>query len=513
MRRILLALILLAGLVIFPAWAAGITMSADSSEYYFSLGEQADIPLGVTSSYDHDITGTIQFTTTEQLQNAGTVMMSTKNRVYTHTIVPGESQIGISAGTSDDEKSVRVQVTYDYTDISPVQVTLPEIVIHFVAQPPQSGSPQSPVTSTSAPGTGNVPSSSSVQIVQQSVSVQQQAGRDGTVQQSLPDIQQAQDANALKEQLQKEAARTAQAKDEFLSALDRDPLLASVNESLAADGFFRVSQITNPESGTAGTFSMEYRDAAGEAATVTGTMETGVVPSVTETSAAPVNVTVPLASNTSYQSIVQQLGEHGFSRNGTAMNISAAGSTVNITYLDPQGRWAVINATTDGKNVTRLTFATEPAAPFDFLPITAAIITMAVLLVIAWALYRRYRREGTRAVIPARFTNLPDPFDHRKAARELLDRAGIAYTNHQYADAYGMAGQALRLFLSCENGARYERTNTELIAFLRSLNRDSQKIHEILDRCSDVEFAKGMAGEEEFPSMVAYIRSLVDGTK
>jgi len=508
----LLLLILCAGLLIAPAMAADISMSAASSEYYFGFGESADVPLAITSTFDHDVDGTLQFSTTEQLQNAGTVMMSTKNKVYSHTVSPGDSQITISAGTSDVEKTVRVQVAYDYTDPSAIHVAMPEILIHFVAQPSQSSGSQSPVTSTSSAGTGNVPTSSSVQIVQQSVSSPQQSGRDGTVQQALSNGQLAQDTSALKEQLQKEAEKTELNTAAFEEALSRDPLLASVNESLAADGFSRASQSTNPESGTAGTFTQEYRNAAGETATIAGRMENGAVPSVTETSAAPVNVTAPLAANTTYQSAVKQLSERGFARNTSTLNIAAGGgSMVNLTYQNPKGKLAFINATTDGTNVTQLTVAIEPDAPFDYLPVLAAIVIGVVILIAAWVLYRRFRRPGAPAPNPVPTAMPREPFDHRKAARDLLAKAEIAYGKQQYPDACSLAGQALRLFLSGENGVRHEMTNTELLTLLRSTPADNRTVRDLLDRCTDVEFARGTLGPDEFPKMAASIRSMIDG--
>jgi hypothetical protein len=241
-------------------------------------------------------------------------------------------------------------------------------------------------------------------------------------------------------------------------------------------------------------------------------MENGAVPSVTETSAAPVNVTAPLTANTTYQSAVKQLSEQGFSRNTSMLNIAAGGgSMVNLTYQNPQGKHAFVNATTDGTNVTQLTIAVEPDAPFDYLPVLVAIVAGIVILIAAWVLYRRFRRQGTPVPnrVPAAMPR--EPVDHRKAARELLAKAEIVYGKQQYADACGLAGQALRLFLSGENGVRHEMTNTELLAFLRSIPADSRTVRDILDRCTDVEFARGTLGPDEFPGMVTAIRNLIDG--
>jgi len=501
---VLILLLAVAAALVLPAAAAEITFSADSSEYYFPLGATATVPVTVTSTFDHDIEGTIQFTTTEQLQNSGTVMYSTKNRVYSDTVSPGTTQIGLDAGTSTVEKSLKVQIVYDYTDTAPIQVTMPEIVIHFVSQVPQQSGQQNPVTSTSGSGTGNVPSGSSVQIVQQSVSVQQQAGRDGTV-------QQAENTKALKEQLQREAQKAEQDKSLFEEALGRDPLLASVNETLAADGFTRQSLSSNPTSGNSGSFTMEYRNAAGESVAIGGSMENGAVPSVKEQSKAPVNVTAPLASNVTYQAMVQQLQDKGYQRNSTALELSTSGAMINLTFQDPQGKQAFINATTSNGNVTQLSLEKEKEAPFDYLPILAGIVIGVVALVAAGVLYRKLRNRPLPARPPAASGDLyEEPFDHRKAARELLAQAESAYRKGHSADACGLAGQALRLCLSCENGVRRELTNAELLALLQSKGRDTRNIEDVLSQCADVEFARGLADEQEFSRIVAYVRDVID---
>lgn len=511
---VLILLLAISAVLVFPAAAAEITFSADLSEYYFPLGATATVPITVTSTFDHDIDGTIQFTTTEQLQNSGTVMYSTKNRVYSDTVSPGTTQIGLDGGTSNVEKSLKVQIVYDYTDITPVQVTMPEIVIHFVSQVPQQTGQQNPVTSTSGPGTGNVPSGSSVQIVQQTVSAQQQAGRDGTLQQALTNSQQAQDTNALKEQLQREAQKAQQDKASFEEALGDDPLLSSVNETLAADGFTRQSLSSNPSSGTSGSFAMEYQNAAGESVSIGGSMENGKVPSVKEQSKAPVNVTAPLASNATYQAMAQQLQNKGFRRNSTALDLSESGATANLTFQDPQGKQAFINATTSNGNVTQISLETEKEAPFDYLPVLAGIVIGAIALVAAWVLYRKLRNRPVPPRPKAASEDLyEEPFDHRDAARKLLAQAEAAYRNGAPAAACGFAGQALRLFLACENGVRRELTNTELVALLLSRGSDTSRVSEVLSSCADVEFARGSLEEGEFSRITAYIRDIIDRTQ
>ncbi len=498
-------------LLISSVYAAGITLSADQKEYYFSLGESADIPVAIASDFDRSIDGTLQFSTVEQLQTAGTVMTSSNNRMYSHSISPGNSQITINAGSSDVEKNVRVQVTYDYTDTAPVQVRLPEIIIHFVSKPPPSSSTQSPITSSSAPGSGNSQMTSSVQIVQQSMSIQQQTGQQSTVQQAIANNQMPQDAAALKAQLQQEAAQKEKNQNEFNERLAADPLVQQVNATLAADGFIRESINTNPKSSDEGTFAMSYKNPAGDKMDLQGTMTGGIVPSVLEQSASAVNVTAPLSANTTYQSLASELKGQGFKRNQTLMNVTLLGATVNITYLSGQGEPAYVNATIDRENVTQVSLGISKEKT-NYLFIGLIVALLIILGLIIWWMYRRMVVQK-KILSPAGplFHPAPVELDYKKEALRLLKEAEKSFTRGEYQDAYGLAGRAVRIFLSYELGVRHELTNAELASVLAASGLATQykTVIALLERCSDVEFAKGQPDSGEFTSIIRQIMEMV----
>ena len=479
--------------------------------YYFSLGESADIPVAIASDFDRSIDGTLQFSTVEQLQTAGTVMTSSNNRMYSHSISPGNSQITINAGSSDVEKNVRVQVTYDYTDTAPVQVRLPEIIIHFVSKPPPSSSTQSPITSSSAPGSGNSQMTSSVQIVQQSMSIQQQTGQQSTVQQAIANNQMPQDAAALKAQLQQEAAQKEKNQNEFNERLAADPLVQQVNATLAADGFIRESINTNPKSSDEGTFAMSYKNPAGDKMDLQGTMTGGIVPSVLEQSASAVNVTAPLSANTTYQSLASELKGQGFKRNQTLMNVTLLGATVNITYLSGQGEPAYVNATIDRENVTQVSLGISKEKT-NYLFIGLIVALLIILGLIIWWMYRRMVVQK-KILSPAGplFHPAPVELDYKKEALRLLKEAEKSFARGEYQDAYGLAGRAVRIFLSYELGVRHELTNAELASVLAASGLATQykTVIALLERCSDVEFAKGQPDSGEFTSIIRQIMEMV----
>ncbi|MFA5331845.1 MAG: hypothetical protein WC342_05655 [Methanoregula sp.] len=514
-QKVLLVLLIFAALIVPAAFAADITITSDKTDYYFGLGETANIALPVTNTYSQDMDGTLQFTTAEQLQNSGTVMTSTKNRVYTTTIPAGNSFLNISAGTSDVPKTMKIDVAFQYTGTSSTQVTLPEIIVHFVQDPSSASNPEgSAVTSTSGAASSGF-GSSSVQIVQQAVSVQQQAGRDAGLSQSLSsDLQNnqlSQDTSALKAQLEQEAAKRDQTKNEFAENLSADPLVRQVNGTLEADGFTRQSVSSNPTDSSNGAFTMLYQNGAGEQISVAGSMTSGVVPSVMEQSAAALNVTAPVAANATYRSSADELAGNGFLRNQTFVNQTLAGATVNVTFLSEQGRPAYINATVDQGNVTQVSLAIDHTE-MNYLLIGIVIALIILIAFCAWILYRRYRaRKKPAAQVIPKPRPAPAPVDYRKEALRLIARAEVAFVRQEFPEAYGCLGQATRLFLSYRRGDCRELTNAELGPVLAASGDagQAQEILALLDRCSDVEFAKGYPEAGEFDAMVKKIREMV----
>ena len=80
-----------------------------------------------------------------------------------------------------------------------------------------------------------------------------------------------------------------------------------------------------------------------------------------------------------------------------------------------------------------------------------------------------------------------------------------------YKNAYSLAGRATRLFFSRMQGVPWEFTNAELEKVLAAAGpgTDSAGIMAVLDRCSDVAFARGTPDASEFAAMIEKIRGRV----
>lgn len=492
----------LAGLFVTPALAADITITAAQQEYFFLAGQPLTIPLNITSTFPQDIKGTLQFSTDEQLQKPGAIMIQTENRVSSQIIPPGTSVLNPSAGTTSTPLDYKVHISFYYAGPGPVQVTLPEIIIHIVANPDQIISIPSLVTGTSAPGSGNVPTSSSVQIHEQPATAREQMGSDSGTSTGQGPSGSRVNTTALQEQLEKE-------QEQFDNLLVNDPLFSEINRSLIHQGFSIRSADTRPSAGSGenGTFSIVLGKGVDNQVVLEGTMQNGIVPGVTGSSNTGISVMPAFDTNITLASFDRHLMETGYQRTETDFDRTLANSTVNLTYTNPQGNKAFIQATEENGNVTVVSMSQGTG----LLTLAFVVVIAATgIAVVSFFLYRRYTR---RRAAPSK--NKPEsPTDHSPAEVILMTlvNAEDAYARGQYQLAYRLAAQTIRSFFAQKDTDQdwISLTNTEIITVLiKNSCPNVRQIEEILARCADVEFAKGEPDDQEFFGVIETIRGII----
>lgn len=513
MRGRVIAFFLLAAVLVTVVSAADITLSTDQMDYYFVLGQTAEIPVAISNSYGHAVTGMLQSTTTESSTQYGVQMSSTNSRSQDYTAVEGDSVLTVSAGTADSEKTLKIQLSFAYTDSTPLTATLGEITVHFVKDSSQVQKTKEQVTSTTSAGQSGSSSSSSssmstsFQYVQQ---IQQQSSSSSSGQ-DLQNNQMAQDTSALKQQLEQEQARSEQRQAEFLRLLNADPTYGGVNATLTNSSYPLGKLEPNPVSNDTGTFTAEFSGSGGSVA-VSGSMTNGVVQEIVENTSAQIDLPEALTKNQTYESVVEVLKSENFRYAQTRIITTPSGSTLNLTYQNPDGRAAWINATIQGDNLTSLSFEKEKI-DFPFVPIILGGILIAILAAVGYLVYRKYRNRPrkTKPGNPELHTPL-QPRDFRKDALALLDNAERAFSAGLDREAYGDMGYALRLFISHRFGSGKELTNREVEDLMISTRNDIPGASGILDRCSLVEFAKDESDPEEFRRYMAFLRRIIKET-
>jgi len=88
MKKQILFIILM--LIPLPlVFAENLVMSVDQSEYYFTVGENAVIPLEIQNDYGHKISGTLQYTISQQIKQGNTQFSSSNTQTSTFAINDG----------------------------------------------------------------------------------------------------------------------------------------------------------------------------------------------------------------------------------------------------------------------------------------------------------------------------------------------------------------------------------------------------------------------------------------
>jgi hypothetical protein len=496
-------LLLLICLLLPAVTAADITLTADRQDYYFRTSAPVEIPLAVESSFPGEMPGTVRFSTDTYLQKTGVVMITTENRVFARTVPAGSSFLNLTIAPSPVPREYKVHISYYYSAPAPVNVSVPELLVHIVAEPGSAGDLLSPVSSTSRPESGAIPSSSSVAVAEQAVGTREQMGSDSTGH-GLPSGGQPQGGTAAgRQQNLQEKAQREREQSEFDQRLASDPLFLLVNASLDADGFTLMARDTQPASNMSGTFSLLYRRGAGDQVVVQGSMRDGTVPSVHEAANAEIMADPVLSANTSYQSFRRTLAEGGYRHRETDLDRTLAGVETTVLSTGAGGEKAYVNATTIDGTVNRITLEKDSEGglfPLMLLPVffLAAAGT--------WFLYRKYRGPvtGNWTVEGPVLT-----IDPRTKAERILKDAEEAFGRQQYPEAYGLAARSLRVYLSHESGDSSEVTATEILAEVSAGGQDTSAIRTLLDRCGDVAYAKGQPDAEDFSALVGRIREII----
>ena len=500
------ALMVLA-LILPGATAAAITLTAGQQDYYFPAGQRVEIPLSVMSTFPDEVPGTVRFSTDVQLQKTGTVMISTENRVFSHTVPAGRSFLNLTLSPSQVSRDYKVHVSYYYTNPSPVNASLPEFYLHIVTNPGLMKNIPAPLTGTSVPETGDIPAESSVSMVEQAVSVREQMGSDSSKGQPVAGGQFPAGSDTQREQQQRDREQRERNQAELDSRLAQDPLINAMNRSLAAEGFSRQSVDTQPAANDTGTFSMLYRRGAEDRVIVQGSMAAGIVPSIRELANVPVTADPALDANATYQSFARMLDGQEYSHKETVVNRTLTGAVANITYAMDGGNRAYVNATTEENIVIQVSLEQEPG-PSGFPLIAVIIMAGVVLAIFGWSVYRKCQQHGQVLPGPQKDSRQA-AFDHRAEAERILAEATLASARQDNTHAYGLAGRALRVFLSYEYGDKWEVTAAEMITLLHNAGRDTAEIESVLRQCHDVAFAREIPDPGEFTLVLDRVREII----
>ena len=161
--------ILLGILLVFTvhqAFAENVTMTTDSSEFYFLVGENVAVETIVNSSFPNTLTGDIEYTTVITVQQPGLQTVNTNVGNSPVAINPGVEQLLIQFGSYQTETTLQTTLHVTYSDVQEYEL-IHDFTVHIVADDSQQNNQNDPSQSSSQ-------QSQSQQQQQQSQQQQQQ---------------------------------------------------------------------------------------------------------------------------------------------------------------------------------------------------------------------------------------------------------------------------------------------------------------------------------------------------
>jgi len=471
-------------LISFPAISADdITFTLDQKEYYFLTGEQAIIPLSMNNTYEKDIQGSMSYQLTQTVQQGGSSYSSTNSQSQSFSVPKGNTTIQINFGRSDQPLQLDAELTFSYQDNNKDHmVSLENIRIYFVSNESQKNNQQNPQQSSSEEVTNAEPNHNNQQQTQQ------------TPQQKLQNNQMNQDSQALKDQIQQQLAEEQAQEDAFEQNLMNNSAMQQLQQELLDQNYSMKDKQLAAESNDTGDFNFTYENKQGETASLKGRMENGTLQNVQKQTAEDrEQMLEALNQSQQFQEYENQLNQEGFNQTDVSFQQQGNKTTVNLEYQNEKNETATITAEFKDEQLQEVRLSKDE--PLNMLFWLLPIIVFLVILLI-FLYYRYFHTKHQQIITPTQ--SLKKPFDYKKEARNLLVAAERLYKEKRYKDAYGKAGQALRLYLSYEHGLKRELTNDDVIRFLKNKQYPYQQIKHCFDLCSLVEFAKYQANNSDF---------------
>ncbi len=510
------AILVLVVMLVPLVHAGDITLSLNQSDYYFPVGTQSIIPLQADNTYNSTINGNLGYTVAQSINQAGMQYQSSNTKSTPFSIKQGDSRIGLSFGTASSPAILSVSMSFSYDDNGTREVDLGNIKIHFVENgSQQKKNQQNQVSSSSqkasAPQQQTNPLSQQEKEMQQMLGqmnggqqAQQQQQSQQQQQQQLQNSQLNQDSSALKQQMQEQVKNEQQMQKNFQKQIAQDPDFQQAHQQLVSQGYNLTGASLNPTDNNSGSFKLDYQNKAGQQASLSGQMQNGTMQSLHKDTPETRQQMLDLLYNDSrFRKFNQTLLSEGFTSQNATVSFEGNMTTVQVNYARGNEtasiRGDIENMTV--KDVELLDRDGKPRKSYLWLLLVAA--GLAVLGYFSYMRFAKKSEETEEKKI------VKKPFDYKKEARAMLEKAGELFSDKRYKDAYMTAGQALRLYLNYENGLEKETTNDEIIEHLRKENKDFRAAKDCFDLCSLVEFAKYKANKKDFDKIVMYAGKVI----
>jgi len=476
--------------------ADDITLSVDQSEYYFLTGQNALIPLTMNNTYDDEIKGLLTYTITQTVNQGGSTFSSSNSQSQSFTIPNGNNTIQINFGKSNQPMKLEADLEFSFSIQDETRiVTLEDIIIYFVSNQSQLQNQQNPMQSSSEQITNAEPSQHNQQHPQ-------------TPQEKLQNNQMNQDSQALKKQIKQQLAEEQAEQEAFKNNLFNNSDFQNQHQSLQKQGYNLSTEQINAKDNDTGDFNFTYKNEQGETATFQGTMTDGELTHYQKQTAEDKKELFEILNQSNqFQQYHKQLRNESYNRTHVSYELKENKTTMNLTYQNNENKTATITAEFFDTQLQDVTLSKQDSIHLIFWLIPLFIIGSVSLILLYY--YHKKIKDDTS---DSTRKNLTKPFNYKKEAARLLSEAELLYKQAKYKEAFGKAGQSLRLFLSYEHGLRKEITNEDILRFLADKKYPYHEIKRCFNLCSLVEFAKYNTNETDFKQVYKTVKTIIAQT-
>jgi hypothetical protein len=515
MKHRVIFILLLFMLTIPLISAKDITLSLNQSEYYFTTGEDAILNLQSENTYNEQINGVLSYAITQSINQGNFQYSSSNTKSTSFSVDKGETKVPISFGTSDTSMTLDIGLQFSYTKDESRIVNLDNIQIHFVSDESQKNNQQNQVSSSSQEASQasnqqqNDPFAQQEQRMQEMIDQMfgnQQKQQPQSAEQRLQNNQLSQDSSALKQQMAKQIQEQQQMKEEFQKELAQNQDFQKENQELLNQGYNLTNASFNTSSNNTGNFDLEYQKPNGEQASLQGQINNGEMQYLQkDTAESRQQMLDKLQENKQFQEYQKQLQDQGYSQQDIQFSQEQNQTNAQLNYLNQNNETASITAEIVNNTIQNVELKNGKKEKKIYWWIIPLFILISLIGSYAYKKFHK-KPEPEKPMVEKKIEKL---FDYKKESIRLLEKSKKLFDKKEYKDAYGIAGQALRLFLSYENKLNKEITNDEIIDYLRKHKKRHKEAKECFDLCSLVEFAKYEANKKDFYQIVNKSRSII----
>jgi len=453
-------LLVVLSLLIAPV-AAEVIFTSPSQEYSVNASESISLKLGVDQNTGSDIPGKL---TVSEIRISGTSVFR-ESRVMDRTVFSDASSFSVNIPELSEGDETVVNLIFTYMDVSGIMrdVILPPVTFRTGEV---KGQP-SPITSAE-----------SIHVVKPSVSSGSGAAFDSSS--PIAGIAASNTADQLPDL---SLNMTKNHDEEFTSYLQQLPEFTFLEESITGYGFLLSNSVITSSASDEGTFSIDYRNANGNEAEITGNVS-GALFSASSLSDAPAGIPRILQKDIRYLSAVSEVNAEGYLHTTTQSEVQDGDVMIVVHLENHEGRAAAITAHLNNGVVISVETSIETDL-FSPWIIAAILLILGILVLLYWS-------KCHRSFIPLRPSPKIDESDPVSRAYEYLWCAKAAFQNGSYQDASSYAGKSLRYFLTGDK----EITTDDL------LSRDiSPQAAELLVKCRDAGFSQ-LKVEKQFAEKI-----------